>query len=157
MKRFDWIDLLAPELCRFDLKARTKYEALVELVELMGVECTASRQKVILDMLCHREALGSTALVRGAAFPHGRSLGVKRSVTLFGRSHRGIDFGAPDGGRTHLFFAMLAPAQPYDPEYLLGLVSVMEALRDDAMRERLMCVSNHAELVGVLRGGLVRS
>jgi PTS system nitrogen regulatory IIA component len=56
-----------------------------------------------------REALASTAMDGGVAFLHTRernSAKITRPFVVFGRSHAGIDFGAPDGKPTYLFFLL---------------------------------------------------
>ena len=56
-----------------------------------------------------REALASTAMDGGVAFLHTRQRNAKkisRPFIVIGRSHHGIDFGAPDGKPTHLFLLL---------------------------------------------------
>jgi excisionase family DNA binding protein len=56
-----------------------------------------------------REQLASTAMEGGIAFLHTRertSDKINRPFVIFGRSHAGIDFGAPDNKPTHLFFLL---------------------------------------------------
>lgn len=56
-----------------------------------------------------REALASTAMDGGVAFLHTRqrnSRKIARPFIVCGRSHHGIDFGAPDGKPTYLFFLL---------------------------------------------------
>ena len=56
-----------------------------------------------------REQLASTAMDGGVAFLHTRENSaqkITRPFIIFGRCHGGIDFGAPDGKATHLFFLL---------------------------------------------------
>lgn len=62
-----------------------------------------------IGAVVEREALSSTAMDGGVAFLHTRSRNAKkiaRPFIVIGRSHAGIDFGAPDGKKTHLFFLL---------------------------------------------------
>src|SRR5262249_1537017 len=56
-----------------------------------------------------REGLVSTAMDGGVAFLHTLERNadkITRPFMVFGRSHQGIDFGAPDGKPSHLFFLL---------------------------------------------------
>src|SRR5690606_1725881 len=59
--------------------------------------------------LVEREALASTAMEGGVAFLHTRSRDterVSRPFVIVGRSYDGVQFGAPDGKPTFLFFLL---------------------------------------------------
>jgi PTS system nitrogen regulatory IIA component len=45
----------------------------------------------------------------GVAIPHARIAGIPRLTGTFGRSWKGLDFGAPDGRPCHFFFALFVP------------------------------------------------
>jgi mannitol/fructose-specific phosphotransferase system IIA component (Ntr-type) len=104
-------------------------------------------------MLRNREALGSTAVGNGIAFPHGRSLAVSRLMAIFARSKKGIPFDSLDGEPTHLFFVLLAPPQDRSNQYLPALGKIIETVRKDELRDRLMKVENFDEFAQVLREG----
>jgi PTS system nitrogen regulatory IIA component len=62
-----------------------------------------------IGAVVERETLSSTAMEGGVAFLHTRqrnSAKITRPFVVVGRSHHGIDFGAPDGKPTHLFFLL---------------------------------------------------
>jgi len=142
-----------PQLCICDLKATTKEEFFDEIVDLLVPEPDSTNRRVILDMLRNREALGSTAVGNGIAFPHGRSLAVSRLMAIFARSDKGIPFDSLDGGPTHLFFVLLAPPQDRSNQYLPALGKIIETVRKDALREKLLQVSAFDEFANVLREG----
>lgn len=142
-----------PQLCVCDLKATTKEAFFDEIVDLLVPEQDSTNRRVILDMLRNREALGSTAVGNGIAFPHGRSLAVSRLMAIFARSEAGVAFDSLDGGLTHLFFVLLAPPQDRSNQYLPALGKIIETVRKDALREKLLQVSNFDEFAGVLREG----
>lgn len=142
-----------PQLCICDLKAKTKDEFFDEIVDLVVPEQDSTNRKVILEMLRNREALGSTAVGNGIAFPHGRSLAVSRLMAIFARSKAGVPFDSLDKKPTHLFFVLLAPPQDRSNQYLPALGKIIETVRKDALREKLMKVSDFDEFAGVLREG----
>ncbi|HEX5131461.1 MAG TPA: PTS sugar transporter subunit IIA [Candidatus Krumholzibacteria bacterium] len=138
--------------CIFDLKATTKREALSELVEAVCADRAIRDSGLILEMLLNRESLGSTAIGKGVAFPHGRTLAVRELSVAFGRSARGIDCDAVDKQPTHIFFLILAPPQDKDNLYLQVLGRVVDLIKDDASRERIMGTTSVAELKSIVEG-----
>jgi len=142
-----------PQLCICDLKAKNKEDFFDEIVDLLVPEPDSTNRRVILDMLRNREALGSTAVGNGIAFPHGRSLAVSRLMAIFARSEKGIPFDSLDGAPTHLFFVLLAPPQDRSNQYLPALGKIIETVRKDALREKLLKVSTFEEFADVLREG----
>jgi mannitol/fructose-specific phosphotransferase system IIA component (Ntr-type) len=153
MKIEELLGFFDPKLCAFHLQARTKDDALEEIVDLIAPDGENSNRRVILDMLRNREALGSTAVGKGIAFPHGRSLAVSRLTAIFGRSEPGVAFDALDGEPTYLFFVLLAPPQDRANQYLPALGKIIESVRDDALRERLMQVQDFDTFVAVMKKG----
>ncbi len=142
-----------PQLCICDLNAKTKDEFFDEIVDLVVPEPESTNRKVILEMLKNREALGSTAVGNGIAFPHGRSLAVSRLMAIFARSKKGLPFDSLDSKPTHLFFVLLAPPQDRSNQYLPALGKIIESVRKDDLREKLMKVSTFDEFASVLREG----
>lgn len=153
MKVDDLLNFFDPKLCIFDLKARTKDEVLEEIVDLIAPEPDSPNRQIILDMLRNRESLGSTAVGKGIAFPHGRSLAVTKLMAVFARSSQGISFESLDGEPTYLFFALLAPPQDRSNQYLPALGKIIELVREDAMREKLMQVSSYEEFTASILEG----
>lgn len=139
-------------LCIFDLKAATKRDALAEMVEAVCSEREIKDRGLILEMLLNRESLGSTAIGKGVAFPHGRTLAVRELSIVYGRSVAGIDFDSVDRKPTHVFFLIIAPPQDRDNLYLQVLGRVVDLIKDDASRERVAGASNFSELKTIIEG-----
>jgi mannitol/fructose-specific phosphotransferase system IIA component (Ntr-type) len=139
-------------LCIFDLKAATKRDALAELVEAVCADREIRDRDLILEMLLNRESLGSTAIGKGVAFPHGRTLAVRDLSIAFGRSIRGIDFDSVDKQPTHVIFLIIAPPQDKDNLYLQVLGRVVDLIKDESSRERIMKVMNVADLKSIVEG-----
>jgi mannitol/fructose-specific phosphotransferase system IIA component (Ntr-type) len=139
-------------LCIFDLKATTKRDVLSELVDAVAADREIRDSGLILEMLLNRESLGSTAIGKGVAFPHGRTLAVRELSIAFGRSVKGVDFDSVDKKPSHVFFLIIAPPQDRDNVYLQVLGRVVDLIKDDASRERIMNVSNLAELKSIVEG-----
>ena len=106
------IDIISEEDIIPDLKASTKEGAIEEMVEyLVSMKKIApkDKEKAIQEIL-EREKLGSTGIGNGLAIPHKKESQVtKKVIGVFARSSRGIDYGAIDGEKTHLFFLLFYP------------------------------------------------
>ena len=93
-----------------DLRAKSKDEVLQKLTEALVASGKVKDQAVILEMLRNREALGSTAVGNGIAFPHGRSLAVSRMVPLGCPVAGFISIIPPDGHGVSLVMPAISSA-----------------------------------------------
>ncbi len=139
-------------LCIFDLKATNKRDALAELVDAVCADRDIRDRDLILEMLLNRESLGSTAIGKGVAFPHGRTLAVRELSIVFARSIAGVDFDSIDKQPTQDFFLIIAPPQDRDNLYLQVLGRIVDLIKDNATRDRIMNVSSVADLKSIVEG-----
>lgn len=137
MKPQELAEFFQESLCIFDLKAQDKRGALSEMVDCISHAWNLKDRDLILDMLLNRESLGSTAIGKGVAFPHGRSLAVQELTLLFARSEGGVDFDALDKKPTHLFFLIIAPPQDKENLYLQVLGHLVELIKSAPVRKKL--------------------
>ncbi|MCH7878554.1 MAG: PTS sugar transporter subunit IIA [candidate division Zixibacteria bacterium] len=137
------------QLIEFDLNATSKEEALKELVEL------ASRSQLVKDSdqlykdVTDREALVTTGVGYGVAFPHAKTRATKGIVIAFGRSSAGIDFDAIDGKPVTLFFLIAAPEDAIGAHLnVMARLSYMMKIEEN--RDKLSKVSSPDELFSVI-------
>lgn len=138
-------DLFVPEL-----KARTKDDALQEMVEAMVRAGRLKEGGILLEMLRQREQLGSTGIGRGVAVPHGRTLAMSRLAVVFARSAEGIEFEAMDDKPVHLLFLTVAPPQERSNLYLPVLGKIVEVVKSAKSRRRLQSAANFDEVAEIL-------
>ncbi|MCK4236257.1 MAG: PTS sugar transporter subunit IIA, partial [Candidatus Krumholzibacteria bacterium] len=100
----------------------------------------------------NRESLGSTGLGNGVAFPHGRSLAIKKLTVLFARSSSGVDFEALDGKPTKVFFLILAPSDKGAETYLAILSELISLIQKPAKLKKLYEVQDFPTLIEILGG-----
>lgn len=100
--------------------------------------------------LAEREALAPTALGGGVAMPHGVHPQLSRIVASFGRSIRGVDFGAPDGKPVHLFVALIRPSED-SGLHLKALARWSGVLSSAAAREALLAAPDSAAILSIVR------
>ncbi|MBU2501243.1 MAG: PTS sugar transporter subunit IIA [bacterium] len=142
----------SPGLFLPDLKATDKQSALTELVEGLLSGTDIQNADTIMQMLHSREALGSTAVGPGVAFPHGRTLAVQRLTILIARSAAGVDFDSEDGKPTHLFFVLVAPPQDSGHQYIKSLAALIDRIQDPDLRARLMDAGDYETFCTAMRG-----
>lgn len=102
-------ELLNPAAITLNLEARTKREALVEMVQLLEAAHGFRSQGEILDRVMRREAMMSTGIGYGVAIPHGKARSVDRMTAAIGVSPEGIEFESEDGQPAHLLVLFVSP------------------------------------------------
>jgi len=110
---------------------------------LQQMAAAAARNGVVRDLealvaaLARRERLGTTALGKGVALVHVRSITVVRPFWIVGRAAKGVEWGAPDGGPVQLVVLYLAHHEQSAASHLARLAPAAQALRLQRMRQRL--------------------
>lgn len=102
-------DLLSPDLVIPNLAAKTKKEAIAELLVPVGHKFDHLDTAIVLETLMEREEVESTNLGRGFAFPHARTDVVKEMIFALGISPEGILDKTPDGKPIHVICLFLTP------------------------------------------------
>ena len=135
------LDILPATNVIADLKGTSKLEVLQELAGVLADNQPSISKQRLVDVLLEREKLGSTAIGEGIAIPHGKLPKLPGVVAAFGRSRGGVDFQSLDGGKTQLFFLLVAPEEA-SGAHLKALARVSRLLRDKDFRARLLCATD---------------
>ena len=122
-------------------------EALAE--NLAGAPQIKSRQELVAEIL-RREELMSTAIGRGIAIPHCRSLVANRLRLAYGRSRKGIDFQAIDGKPVFHLFLIVAPPLEISNQYLPVLGRIAQFAKEPQVPERLASLAHPDEFFRLL-------
>ncbi len=128
-------DFLAPTGVSLDLRATAKDDAIVEMVGLLGVDDRS--QERLVRLINQREQSSSTAIGRGIAIPHCRSLATTRLRLAFGRHLGGLDFAAPDHRLVQGLFLLVAPPNELSNQYLPVLAKIAQLAKEPDFLERL--------------------
>lgn len=144
-----FLDLFAEDLFISDLQAQDKEGVLRKFVDRLHQTNRISDKEIVLDMLLRRESLGTTALGKGVAVPHIRTLTTRKLILAFGRCTEGVDFDAPDRKTVGLFFMLIGPYSTQGSQYLQALGKVAEFCQKKSVREKLLQVSNFREFQDV--------
>jgi mannitol/fructose-specific phosphotransferase system IIA component (Ntr-type) len=141
------VEFFVPEEIDLDLQAKTKEEALREMVDLLNV---GDRAEELYGLLKKRENLGSTGIGKGVAIPHCRSLVVDRLRVVYGRKQSGLEFGAVDGKPVHHVFLIVAPPVEISNQYLPVLGKIAQFCKNPKNLARLGDAGSAEEFVAVL-------
>ena len=129
-------ELLNPGAVTLRLKARTKREALVELVELLESAHGFQSHGEILDRVMRREAMMTTGIGNGVAIPHGKARTVDRMAAACAVISEGLDFEAEDGQPVHLIVLFVSPEQA-TTLHVRALANLSRLLKEETVRASL--------------------
>jgi mannitol/fructose-specific phosphotransferase system IIA component (Ntr-type) len=124
-------ELLSPEQIIPEMKAIERWDAIVELMDLLVArnQIKPEDKDGILAALKQREETMSTGIGFGIAIPHCSSDRLDKVVAAFGRSSKGIEF------QTHL----------------RTLASIAKFLNDRAVRDQLASADSADAILQVFR------
>jgi mannitol/fructose-specific phosphotransferase system IIA component (Ntr-type) len=127
------------------LKAETREEALAELAGAMAVAGFIENADSVCELALKREAMISTALESGLAFPHVRNVEGGGLTLALGLKPKGLAFGAPDGKLTKIVFLMVIPT-PSSAFYLRLLAGLVKTFADADARKSMLDAETSAEM-----------
>lgn len=140
MELKEFLSFLDQKLFIKELESTTKDEVLAEVAQCLENSDRVFEADIIVDLLKKREQLGTTAIGKGIAIPHCRSIATEKMTVVVGIASGGVDFDAPDQVPVKLLFVIIAP--PQDVTYLPFLGRLVELIRDDAVRKRLLRIKS---------------
>ncbi|HEU0033315.1 MAG TPA: PTS sugar transporter subunit IIA [Kofleriaceae bacterium] len=143
-------DLLPDQAIITNLRARTPVGVIEELAARAYTNGWLLDKPWFVGAVVERESLASTAMEGGVAFLHTRAKDkgkIGRPFMVVGRSWEGIEFGAPDGNATYLFFLL---GLKYDKLHLPILGRLARALRNPATIAKLRALSSPDQVRALL-------
>jgi mannitol/fructose-specific phosphotransferase system IIA component (Ntr-type) len=129
-------ELLNPTAVSLRLKAQTKPEALVELVELLESAHGFNSQGEILDRVRRREAMMTTGIGNGVAIPHGKARTVDRMAAACAVAPQGLEFDSEDGLPVYLLVLFVSPEND-TTLHVRMLASLSRLLKEETVRKSL--------------------
>jgi len=134
-----------------EMKSHDKEGAIGELAGLLAAAYDDLDAKEIYNLLLAREELCSTAMDCGMAIPHAKTASVGTIRGAFARSTAGVDFGASDQGKTHLFFVLVSPDKSAGM-HLMALAQISRTFQDPNFREKVLQVASADDIYSLLTG-----
>jgi mannitol/fructose-specific phosphotransferase system IIA component (Ntr-type) len=141
-------DLVDPKQIALNLRAKTREEAMREIVELLVAAGKIDNPEKFLEELRARESTNSTYAADGVAFPHARTKLVDQIILGIGRSETGIPWTGK-GEMAHLIFLIAVPERLLS-DYLVVVGAVARATKDRPLRTLLFHAENVDEFIATL-------
>jgi mannitol/fructose-specific phosphotransferase system IIA component (Ntr-type) len=145
-------DIVVADAIIPELKAKTRDEAIVELVEsLAGAGAIPKKSvKEIIKAIMTREAQATTGIGKGVALPHAKLKGIKKPIGTIGRSSEGIDFSALDS--KPVYSVILLMSSPDNPdEHLQAMETIFKHVQRDIFRKFLRQSETKEAIVDLIR------
>jgi PTS system fructose-specific IIA component len=142
-------ELITVELVDLDLPGAGRQEATAALVARLAAAGRVTDAAGFLADVRAREQEMPTGVEGGIGIPHARSAHVVAPALAFGRSARGVDFGAVDGP-ADLVFLIAAPAAGASA-YMKILSSLARRLVHASFRDALRAARTPDAVVELIR------
>ena len=123
---------------------------LAECVDLLDLSGKVGNRNKLLKDLFDREKKATTAIGKGIAIPHVRTMQAKELIIAIARSTEGYDFDAADGQPVHIFVAMAAP--PYDDSlYLKVFRALAQLFSYEGFYQRIMSAEQPYDIIRAIK------
>ena len=132
ISRFSSSKLMIPEL-----EAKTRDDALKEMINKMADEGFVEKPKDLLKAALSRESIVPTAVEHALAFPHVRGVEGGGLIFAAGIKSKGLKFGAPNNRLTKIIFFIVIPLAT-SAFYLQLIAGMMDTFRETKARTRLI-------------------
>ena len=130
--RFSAASLMIPRLTGI-----TPAEVIGELTQQLATNGFIENAAIMSDLALRREAVVSTAVERGLAFPHVRDVEGGGLTLALGLKPKGINFGAAGEHLSKIFFFIVIPT-PATAFYLRLLAGLVRTFEDTEARKTLL-------------------
>jgi excisionase family DNA binding protein len=143
-------DVLPEEAIITDLRAGDAIGVIEEMAARAYTHGWLADKPWFVGAVVERESLASTAMEGGVAFLHTRARDqgkIARPFITIGRHYQGVDFGAPDGKPTYLFFML---GLKYDRLHLPILGRLARAMRNPRTIAKLRSMTSATKMRALL-------
>ncbi|MGA2584978.1 MAG: PTS sugar transporter subunit IIA [Tepidisphaeraceae bacterium] len=142
-------EILKPQNILIPLEAKTKSEAIGQLVGLLARNGDVQDAKAVLDAVLERETTRTTGIGNGLAIPHGKSSGTAALVMAIGKLAAPIDFQAIDGRPVSLIWLLASPPDKTGP-HIHALARISRLMTIDKFRQSLALATSAQEMFDVI-------
>ena len=142
-------NLLMERRININLQARTKEEAVHELLDMIKREGVRLDFEAIERSIWEREEVEDTSYGRGVAFPHARTDAVEEMYILVGISRPGLKDKTPDGIPVHMTCLLLTPST-IAKLYLQTLSGLAAFTRLEGTLDKLLMITHARDLIKLI-------
>ncbi len=133
----------------FNLQSKNRFEAIKAVIENLYSKYPNFDKEAAFNAIEKREKNFSTALGHQTAFPHARLETINKSILVFARAPKGINFPSPDNNPVKIIFLILTPFN--DPTAQLKILSQLSALISNVtLRKKLFSAKKNEDLMDII-------
>lgn len=132
------------------LKAQTKEEVIVEMIDFLYTSHKITDKNAALEAVLKREQTISTGMRDGIALPHGKTDSVQDLVPCIAIAKHPVDFNSLDGKPCSLFIMTLSPTHKAGP-HLQFLAEISSLFKNETKREALKMAKSPQEALAVFK------
>lgn len=143
-------EMLKPQNIKLGLEAKTKTDAISELVNLLAANGEVGDAKKVLDSVLEREATRTTGIGNGLAIPHGKCPGTDHLVMAVGKAATPIDFQAIDGRPVTWIWLLSSPPDKTGP-HIHALARISRLMTIDKFRAGLAQAKTPQEVFDIIQ------
>lgn len=144
--RFSSAELMLPRI-----EAEDRDAAISEMIRLMAEKEFVENPEGLLAAALRREAIVSTALDHGLAFPHVRGVEAGGLTFSLGLKKRGFKFDPSASRLTRIVFFIIIPSA-VSVFYLQVLSGLIETFQEDSVRKKLLACETSEQMWKTLTG-----
>jgi fructose-specific phosphotransferase system IIA component len=142
-------EILKPQDIKIPLEAKSKTEAIAELVNMLAANGQIGDPKKVLEAVLDREATRTTGIGNGLAIPHGKTPGTTGLVMAIGKTSSPIDFQAIDGRPVWLIWLLGSPPDKTG-QHIHALARISRLLTIDKFRTAVAGANSAQELYDLI-------
>ena len=145
-------DIMVADSIVPELKAKTRDEAIAELVDMLAAAGSVPKKSVkdITKAILAREAQATTGIGKGVALPHAKLKGIKKPIGTIGRSSEGLDFSALDSKPVYSVILLLSSPDNPD-EHLQAMETIFKHVQRDIFRKFLRQSETREAIVDLIK------
>ena len=142
-------ELLSPGRVLIDVPDCKRREVINMLADCFATDLGGNPSDYA-DPLLEREKLGSTAIGKGIALPHGKMTGLSRPAAAVAVLKQTCNFPTPDNVDVDVVIALLSPDGP--PRDVTRIGDIVRELRDGKVVEAFRSAETPEQLMQALQG-----
>jgi fructose-specific phosphotransferase system IIA component len=142
-------EILKPHNIKVPLEAKTKTEAIKELIDVLAASGEVTDPQKVLDAVLEREATRTTGIGNGLAIPHGKCTGTTNLVMAVGKAAAPIDFQSIDGRPVSLIWLLSSPPDKTGP-HIHALARISRLMTIDRFRQSLLTATTAQDVYDLI-------
>ncbi|HVT87839.1 MAG TPA: PTS sugar transporter subunit IIA [Tepidisphaeraceae bacterium] len=142
-------EIIKPQNIKIPLGAKTKVEAITELVQLLSASGSVTDGKKVLEAVLERESTRTTGIGNGLAIPHGKTTGTNELVMAIGKPAQPIDFQSIDGRPVSIIWLLSSPPDKTGP-HIHALARISKLMTMDRFRQALIAAKTAEECFEII-------